>query len=57
MKLTHMLSFETLLTKVDSLVSVFSARADEHDHNGSFAFENVEDLRATSGSTQMDCAG
>jgi hypothetical protein len=52
-----MLSFETLLTKVDSLVSVFSARADEHDHNGSFAFENVEDLRATSGSTQMDCAG
>jgi alkylation response protein AidB-like acyl-CoA dehydrogenase len=46
MKVTHMLPFETLLAKVDSLVSVFSARADEHDRNGTFAFENVEDLRA-----------
>ncbi len=41
-----MRSFEETLACVDQLAAVFASRADQHDREGSFAFENVADMRA-----------
>lgn len=40
-----MRSFDDILAAVDALTEKFAARADQHDRDGSFAFENVADLR------------
>src|SRR5690242_2662634 len=39
-------SFEQTLARCDVLAQRFAARADGHDRDGSFPFENVADLRA-----------
>ncbi len=41
-----MRSFDEVLACVDRLAEAFAARADQHDREGSFAFENVADMRA-----------
>lgn len=39
-------SFDEVIACVDRLAEVLAARADQHDREGSFAFENVADIRA-----------
>lgn len=41
-----MRSCDEVLTDVDRLAARFASRADQHDREGSFPFENVADLRA-----------
>ena len=38
--------FASTLAQIDTLAASFAARADAHDHDGSFPHENVEALRA-----------
>ncbi|MCS7055281.1 MAG: acyl-CoA/acyl-ACP dehydrogenase [Thermoflexales bacterium] len=41
-----MRSFDEVMACVEQLAEAFAARADQHDREGSFAFENVADMRA-----------
>lgn len=41
-----MRSFDETMACVGRLAELFAARADQHDREGSFAFENVADMRA-----------
>jgi alkylation response protein AidB-like acyl-CoA dehydrogenase len=41
-----MRSFDDVLVKVDQLAEAFAARADKHDRDGTFAYENADDMRA-----------
>ncbi len=41
-----MRSFEDVLAEIDRLAYVFAERANAHDRDGSFAYENANDLRA-----------
>jgi len=40
--------FEDVMAQVEALAARFAERAAIHDHQGTFAFENVDDLRAAS---------
>jgi len=42
----HMRSFDETMACVDRLAERFASRAEEHDRKGSFALENVADMRA-----------
>ncbi|MCL6512056.1 MAG: acyl-CoA dehydrogenase family protein, partial [Anaerolineae bacterium] len=41
-----MRSFDEMIARVDRLAELFASRAERHDREGSFAFENVADMRA-----------